>query len=93
MARTLQDKIVIRKIKNKEETSAGGIIVPVSGESPNPTAEVVLVGEGVILGDKVVPLSVNVGDKIIFYPRNSLEITYLQEKLLVIYERDILLVL
>lgn len=89
----LQDKVLVRKVKLGEQTTKGGLIVPIVGEPPNPVGEVVAVGEGILSDGTIIPLSVERGDKIIYYPRNQLEVTYEGEKLLVITERDILMVL
>lgn len=64
--RPLHDRVVVRR-SEEEKTTAGGILLPGSAaEKPN-EGEVVAVGEGRVLksGD-VLPLSVKVGDKILF---------------------------
>ncbi|HBD12016.1 MAG TPA: co-chaperone GroES [Porticoccaceae bacterium] len=66
--RPLNDRVVVRR-KEEEETSAGGILLPgTAKEKPN-EGEVIAVGEGRLLDNgEVRPLSVKVGDKVIFGP-------------------------
>jgi chaperonin GroES len=64
--RPLHDRVVIRR--NEEEAkTAGGIVLPgAAAEKPN-QGVVVAVGEGRTLNNgDVKPLSVNVGDKVLF---------------------------
>lgn len=64
--RPLHDRVVIRR-SEEETTTAGGIVLPGSAaEKPN-QGEIVAVGEGrrANNGD-VLPLTVKVGDKVLF---------------------------
>mgnify|MGYP005993189845 CR=1 FL=1 len=64
--RPLHDRVVVRR-SEEEKTTAGGILLPGSAaEKPN-EGEVLAVGEGRVLKNgEVQPLSVKVGDKILF---------------------------
>ncbi len=64
--RPLHDRVVVRR-SEEEKTTAGGILLPGSAaEKPN-EGEVIAVGQGRILKNgEVQPLSVKVGDKILF---------------------------
>ena len=64
--RPLYDRVVVRR-KEEEETSAGGIVLPGSAKEKPNQGEIVAVGEGKVLdnGD-VRPLSVKVGDTVVF---------------------------
>lgn len=63
--RPLHDRVVIRR-SEEETTSAGGIVLPGSAtEKPN-QGEIVAVGEGRLHNGEVTPLSVKVGDKVLF---------------------------
>lgn len=64
--RPLHDRVVVRR-SEEEKTTAGGILLPGSAaEKPN-EGEVVAVGQGRVLKNgEVQPLSVKVGDKILF---------------------------
>jgi chaperonin GroES len=65
--RPLYDRIVVKRIDEQEEKSIGGIIIPDSAKEKPQEGEVVAVGKGKRLEDgKVVPLDVQVGDRILF---------------------------
>ena len=64
--RPLRDRVAVRR-EEEETTSAGGIVLPGSAtEKPN-QGTVVAIGGGIVLDNgEVRPLSVKVGDKVIF---------------------------
>tara|TARA_R110001592_G_scaffold215025_2_gene468319 strand:+ start:97762 stop:98052 length:291 start_codon:yes stop_codon:yes gene_type:complete len=64
--RPLYDRVVVRR-KEEEETTAGGILLPGSAKEKPNQGEIVAVGEGKVLdsGD-LRPLTVKVGDKVVF---------------------------
>jgi chaperonin GroES len=64
--RPLYDRVVVRR-KEEEETTAGGIVLPGSAKEKPNQGEVIAVGAGKVLDDgKQHPLTVQVGDKIVF---------------------------
>lgn len=64
--RPLYDRVVVRR-KEEEETTAGGILLPGSAKEKPNQGEVVAIGEGKVLDSgKVRPLSVKVGDRVVF---------------------------
>src|ERR1700716_4364390 len=64
--RPLYDRIVVKRIEN-EETMQGGLHIPDSAKEKPQEGEVVATGKGKRLEDgKVVPLDVQVGDRILF---------------------------
>ncbi len=64
--RPLHDRVVVRR-QEEETTTSGGILLPGSAaEKPN-QGEIVAVGEGSVLkSGELRPLSVKVGDKVVF---------------------------
>ncbi|HTN31780.1 MAG TPA: co-chaperone GroES [Pseudomonas sp.] len=92
--RPLNDRVVIRRSEEESKT-AGGIVLPGSAaEKPN-RGEIVAVGAGRILdnGD-VRPLTVKVGDTVVFGPysgSNAIKID--GEELLVMSENEILAII
>ena len=91
--RPLHDRVVVRRI-DAETTSSGGIIIPgTAAEKPN-QGEVVAVGPGTVLdnGDTR-PLTVSVGDRVLFGKYSPTELTIDGEDLLVIRESDILAII
>ncbi len=64
--RPLHDRVVVRR-EEEEETSAGGIVLPGSAKEKPNQGEVVAVGDGKLLDNgEVRPLTVKVGDKVVF---------------------------
>jgi chaperonin GroES len=64
--RPLNDRVVVRR-EEEEETTAGGIVLPGSAKEKPNQGEVVAVGEGKVLDNgEVRPLTVKVGDKVVF---------------------------
>ena len=72
--RPLSDRIVVKRIEEKE-TTRSGIIIPDSAQEKPQEAEVVAVGPGKRLEDgKIVALDVKVGDRILFGKYSGSEI-------------------
>ncbi len=88
--RPLDDRVVV-KPEEAEETTAGGIVLPDSAKEKPQRGTVVAVGPGKLLdnGNRG-PLSVAVGDVVIYgkYGGSDLEVNGDEVKIL--YERDIL---
>src|SRR3989338_8382944 len=65
----LADRLVIKEIgENKERKTAFGIIIPVTvnEDKGGKIGEVLAVGSGKIEDGKLVPISIKVGDKVLF---------------------------
>lgn len=91
--RPLYDRVVVRRTA-AENTSKGGIIIPDSAaEKPN-QGIVVAVGSGApLVSGEVRPLTVAVGDRVLFGKYTSNEVTIDGEELLILKESDILAVI
>jgi len=91
--RPLHDRLLVRRIEEKE-TAKGGIIIPDSAKEKPQEGEVLAVGNGKILenGTKVA-LDVKVGDKILFGKYSGTEIKIDGEDVLVLREDEVLAVL
>src|SRR6516165_10254495 len=64
--RPLQDRVIVRRVKEEEKTK-GGIIIPDTAKEKPIEGEVVAVGNGKILEDgSVRKLDVKAGDRILF---------------------------
>ncbi len=91
--RPLYDRVVVRRTA-AENTSKGGIIIPGSAAGKPNQGEVVAVGSGAPLDSgEVRPLTVAVGDRVLFGKYTSNEITIDGEELLILKESDILAVI
>ena len=88
--RPLYDRVVVRR-KEEEQTTAGGILLPGSAKEKPNQGEVVAVGNGKALDNgSLRPLSVKVGDKIVFGQyagSNTIEID--GEELIIMGENEI----
>jgi chaperonin GroES len=89
--RPLYDRIVVKRIDDQEQKSAGGIIIPDSAKEKPQEGEVRAVGKGKRLEDgKVVPLDVQVGDRILFGKYSGSEIKLEGEELIIMREDEVL---
>jgi len=91
--RPLHDRLLVKRIE-EAETVRGGIIIPDTAKEKPQEGEVVAVGKGKITEDgKVLPLDVNVGDRILFGKYSGSEIKIDGEEYLILREDEILGVL
>jgi chaperonin GroES len=92
--RPLYDRIVVKRIAEDEEKTAGGIIIPDSAKEKPQQGEVIAVGKGKRLDDgTLVPLEVKVGDKILFGKYSGSEAPKLGDEYLIMREDEVLGVL
>jgi chaperonin GroES len=88
--RPLHDRVVVRRIEEKE-TVQGGIIIPDTAKEKPQEGEVIAIGAGKRLDDgKLVPLDVKPGDRILFGKYSGSEIKLEGEEFLIIREDEIL---
>ncbi len=88
--RPLQDRIIIKRVKEEEKTK-GGIIIPDTAKEKPIEGEVVAVGKGKILEDGTVrPLDVKAGDRVLFGKYSGTEVKLEGEETLIVREDDIL---
>jgi chaperonin GroES len=91
--RPLHDRLLVRRIEEKE-TAKGGIIIPDTAKEKPQEGEVLAVGNGKILenGTKVA-LELKVGNKILFGKYTGTEIKIDGEEVLILREDEVLAVL
>ena len=88
--RPLHDRIVVKRIEEKE-TVLGGIIIPDTAKEKPQEGEVMAVGQGKRLDDgKLCPLDVKAGDRILFGKYSGSEIKLDGEELVIIREDEVL---
>jgi chaperonin GroES len=88
--RPLQDRIVVRRIEEKEQTS-GGIIIPDTAKERPLQGEVVAAGSGKVHEDgTVVPLDVKKGDRILFGKYSGTEVEVNGVEHLILREDEVL---
>ena len=91
--RPLHDRLLVRRIEEKE-TAKGGIIIPDTAKEKPQKGEVLAVGNGKILdnGTKI-PLDVKVGNKILFGKYTGTDIKIDGEEVLILREDEVLAIL
>jgi chaperonin GroES len=90
MLRPLHDRVVIRRLEEKEQVR-GGIIIPDTAKEKPQEGEVVAIGEGKVLEDgKRLPLDVKVGDHVLFGKYSGSEVKIGDEDFLIMREDEIL---
>jgi len=91
--RPLHDRLVVRRIEEKE-TAKGGIIIPDTAKEKPQEGEVLAVGNGKTLDSGIkITLDVKVGDKILFGKYSGTEIKIDGEDVLILREDEVLAVL
>ena len=86
----LQDRILVKRLEEKE-VKKGGIIIPDTAKEKPQEAEVVAVGPGKVTEDgKRQPMEVKVGDKILFGKYSGSEVKLGDEEYLIMREEDVL---
>jgi len=86
----LHDRILIKRVEEKE-TVKGGIIIPDTAKEKPQEGEVIAVGGGKKTEEgKVIPLDVKAGDRILFGKYSGTEIKIDEEELLIIREDEVL---
>ena len=88
----LHDRLLVRRIEEKE-TAKGGIIIPDTAKEKPQEGEVLAVGNGKILdnGTKIA-LDVKVGDRILFGKYTGTDIKVDGEEVLILREDEVLAV-
>jgi chaperonin GroES len=88
--RPLHDRILLKRVEEKE-TVKGGIIIPDTAKEKPQEGEVIAVGHGKKTEDgKVIPLDVKAGDRILFGKYSGTEIKLDDQEYLIIREEEVL---
>ena len=85
----LHDRVVVRRIEEKESVK-GGIIIPDSAKEKQQEGEVIAVGAGKREKGERVPLDVKPGDRVLFGKYSGTEIKVDDEDYLILREDEIL---
>ncbi len=91
--RPLHDRVVVRRIEAEEKT-AGGIIIPDTAKEKPQQGEIIAVGPGGRdESGKLIPLDVQVGDRVLFGKWSGTEVKLDGVEVLIMKESDIMGVL
>jgi len=86
----LHDRILLRRLEEKEMTK-GGIIIPDTAKEKPQEAEVIEVGKGRMAEDgKVIPLDVKKGDKVLIGKFSGTEVMIGDIEHIIVREEEIL---
>src|SRR6476619_72918 len=87
----LHDRVIIRRIEDNVNQTAGGLYIPDSAKEKPQEGEVIAAGEGKYKEDGTrQPLDVRAGDRVLFGKYSSSEIKIDGEELLIMREDEIL---
>ena len=88
--RPLQDRVIVRRVKEEEKTK-GGLFIPDTAKEKPVEGMVLAVGNGKILEDGTVrKLDVKAGDRVLFGKYSGTEVKVEGEEHLILREDDIL---
>ncbi len=92
--RPLADRVIVEPLE-REETTAGGILLPETAKEKPQEGRILAIGPGRWdeEGKKRVPLEVSVNDRIVYAKYSGTEIKLGDKKLLILGEKDILAVI
>ena len=86
----LYDRVLVKRIEEKEQ-KRGGIIIPDTAKEKPQQAEIIAVGKGKVNEDgKVVPLEVKKGDKVLIGKYSGTEVQIDGVEHLILREEEIL---
>jgi len=88
--RPLHDRVVVKRVEEKEQVK-GGIIIPDTAKEKPQEGEVVAVGQGKVLDNGTrLEMALKVGDRILFGKYSGSEIKLDGEEFLIMREDDVL---
>lgn len=91
--RPLLDRVIVKRTDIQNKTS-GGIIIPDNVREKSFEGEIVAIGSGKLLDNgEIRPISLKLGDKILFAKYSETEFKYNNENYLIIKEDDILAII
>ncbi|HEY8309333.1 MAG TPA: co-chaperone GroES [Gemmatimonadaceae bacterium] len=88
----LADRVVIKALEETEQMR-GGLFIPDTAKEKPQQGEIVAVGPGRYEDSKLVPMSLKVGDKVLYGKYSGTEVTISNEALLILRETDVLAVI
>jgi chaperonin GroES len=87
----LSDRVVVKALDDVEQTR-GGLYIPDTAKEKPQQGEIIAAGPGKYEDGKLVPMSVKVGDKVLYGKYSGTEITLDNEQYLILRESDVLAV-
>jgi len=88
----LADRVVVKPLEETEQMR-GGLYIPDTAKEKPQQGEIVAVGAGRYEEGKLVPMTVKVGDKVLYGKYSGTEVTIEGEQVLILRESDVFAVL
>jgi chaperonin GroES len=88
----LADRVVIKALEETEQMR-GGLFIPDTAKEKPQQGEIVAVGPGRYEDGKLVPMTLKVGDKVLYGKYSGTEVTINNDQLLILRETDVLAVI
>lgn len=91
--KVIGSRLIVKEVEAAVKTKAG-IILTSANQERTYTGSVLVVGDGTYLENgSIKPLTVKVGDQVIFAKFSGTPITYKDEQYIILNERDVLLII
>jgi len=88
----LADRVVVKALEEGEQMR-GGLFIPDTAKEKPQQGEIIFVGPGKYEDGKLIPMTVKVGDKVLYGKYSGTEVTIDNEPLLILRESDVLAVI
>jgi chaperonin GroES len=88
----LADRVVVKPLEEAEQMR-GGLYIPDTAKEKPQQGEIVAVGPGKYEDGKLAPMTVKVGDRVLYGKYSGTEVTIEGENVLILRESDVLAVL
>jgi chaperonin GroES len=88
----LSDRVVVRALEETEQMR-GGLFIPDTAKEKPQQGEIVAIGPGKYEDGKLIPMTVKVGDKVLYGKYSGTEVTLDDEQFLILRESDVLAVI
>jgi len=85
----LGDRVVVRPLEQESKTKSG-IIIPDTAKEKSHQGEVIAIGQGRYQDGKLMPLTVKLGDKVLYKEYGGDEFKLAGEEVVILKEEDIL---
>ncbi len=86
----LFDRVILKEVKDSEQKSASGLVLPETNQEKPLIAKVVGVGDGYTADGKTVDMVVAVGDKVVYSKYAGINFKIDGEEVVLIRQSDIL---
>ncbi|MFN2602067.1 MAG: co-chaperone GroES [Gemmatimonadaceae bacterium] len=88
----LSDRVVVRALEETEQMR-GGLFIPDTAKEKPQQGEIIAIGPGKYEDGKLVPMTVKVGDKVLYGKYSGTEVKLDDDDFLILRESDVLAVI